>query len=79
MSRDSRRDWRGHGCFTIPLSMAHFVKEGERYRLDTLREMVKEVNRTQLLPTEILSDEVFRAQQGYADLIPVVASQEESL
>ena len=55
------------------------LRKGKDTDFDTLREMVKEVNRTQLLPTEILSDEVYQYSRDTQTLSRVVASQEEFL
>ena len=54
------------------------LKKEKDTDFDTLREMVKEVNRAQLLPTEILSDEVYQYSRDTQTLSRVVAvSQEE--
>ena len=54
------------------------LKKQKDTDFDMLREMVKEVNRTQLHPTEILSDEVYQYSRDTQVLSRVVAvSQEE--
>ena len=52
----------GGDMVVLPSSIHESIllRKGKDTDFDTLREMVKEVNRTQLLPTEILSDEVYQ-------------------
>lgn len=70
----------GGDIVVLPSSIHESIllKKGKDTDFDTLREMVKEVNRTQLLPTEILSDEVYQYSRDTQTLSRVVAvSQEE--
>ena len=52
----------GGDMVVLPSSIHESIllRKGKDTDFDTLREMVKEVNCTQLLPTEILSDEVYQ-------------------
>lgn len=70
----------GGDIVVIPSSIHESIllKKQEDTDFDILREMVKEVNRTQLHPTEILSDEVYQYSRDTQTLSRVVAvSQEE--
>ena len=70
----------GGDIVVLPSSIHESIllRKGKDTDFDTLREMVKEVNRTQLLPTEILSDEVYQYSRDTQTLSRVVAvSQEE--
>ena len=71
----------GGDMVVLPSSIHESIllRKGKDTDFDTLREMVKEVNRTQLLPTEILSDEVYQYSRDTQTLSRVVASQEEFL
>lgn len=71
----------GGDIVVLPSSIHESIllKKGKDTDFDMLREMVKEVNRTQLLPTEILSDEVYQYSRDTQTLSRVVASQEELL
>lgn len=70
----------GGDLVVIPSSIHESIllKKQKDTDFDILREMVKEVNRTQLHPTEILSDEVYQYSRDTQTLSRVVAvSQEE--
>lgn len=70
----------GGDIVVLPSSIHESIllKKEKDTDFDTLREMVKEVNRAQLLPTEILSDEVYQYSRDTQTLSRVVAvSQEE--
>lgn len=70
----------GGDMVVLPSSIHESIllKKEKDTDFDTLREMVKEVNRAQLLPTEILSDEVYQYSRDTQTLSRVVAvSQEE--
>ena len=70
----------GGDIVVIPSSIHESIllKKQKDTDFDMLREMVKEVNRTQLHPTEILSDEVYQYSRDTQVLSRVVAvSQEE--
>lgn len=70
----------GGDIVVIPSSIHESIllRKQEETDFDILREMVKEVNRTQLHPTEILSDEVYQYSRDTQTLSRVVAvSQEE--
>ncbi len=70
----------GGDIVVIPSSIHESIllKRQKETDFDTLREMVKEVNRTQLHPTEILSDEVYLYSRDTQTLSRVIAvSQEE--
>lgn len=70
----------GGDLVVIPSSIHESIllKKQEETDFDILRDMVKEVNRTQLHPTEILSDEVYQYSRDTQVLSRVVAvSQEE--
>lgn len=70
----------GGDIVVIPSSIHESIllKKQKETDFDTLREMVKEVNRTQLHPTEILSDEVYQYSRDTQTLSRVVAvSQKE--
>ncbi len=70
----------GGDIVVIPSSIHESIlmKKQKDTDFDMLREMVKEVNRTQLHPTEILSDEVYQYSRDTQILSRVVAvSQEE--
>lgn len=70
----------GGDLVVIPSSIHESIllKKQKETDFDTLREMVKEVNRTQLHPTEILSDEVYQYSRNTQTLSRVIAvSQEE--
>ena len=70
----------GGDLVVIPSSIHESIllKKQKETDFDTLREMVKEVNRTQLHPTEILSDEVYQYSRDTQVLSRVIAvSQEE--
>lgn len=70
----------GGDIVVIPSSIHESIllKKQEDTDFDILREMVKEANRTQLHPTEILSDEVYQYSRDTQTLSRVVAvSQEE--
>lgn len=70
----------GGDIVVIPSSIHESIllKKQKDTDFDILREMVKEVNRTQLHPTEILSDEVYQYSRDTQVLSRVVAiSQEE--
>jgi hypothetical protein len=72
----------GGDLVVIPSSIHESIllKKQEDTDFDILRDMVKEVNRTQLHPTEILSDEVYQYSRDTQVLSRVVAvSQEEIL
>ena len=70
----------GGDLVVIPSSIHESIllKKQKETDFDILRDMVKEVNRTQLHPTEILSDEVYQYSRDTQVLSHVVAvSQEE--
>ena len=70
----------GGDIVVLPSSIHESIllKKGKDTDFDILRERVKEVNRTQLHPTEILSDEVYQYSRDTQTLSRVMAvSQEE--
>lgn len=53
----------GMDCYILPSSIHEVIlieKTGEPGELEALREMVKEVNRTEVAPEDVLSDKVFQ-------------------
>ena len=71
----------GGDIVVIPSSIHESIllKKQQDTDFDILREMVKEVNRTQLHPTEILSDEVYQYSRDTQVLSRVVAVAQEEI
>lgn len=71
----------GGDIVVLPSSIHESIllKKGKDTDFDMLREMVKEVNRTQLHPTEILSNEVYQYSRDTQTLSRVVAASQEEI
>ena len=69
----------GGDLVVIPSSIHESILLKKQTDFDILREMVKEVNRTQLHPTEILSDEVYQYSLDTQVLSRVVAVAQEEI